>query len=160
MASTSDRLDTWLSIVQRIAVVLGLLGSAWFFFLREESSPYVRLEVTPRMNSDCIVYAEVSIENLGGRVWTIDSITIAVYQPNMRGVINDEQHPRQAIARQVLDTVGALRIKEKTAIVLSVKPEEQAKYGVFVIQVSLKIAEEEPPSARIQEAFLEATDGC
>lgn len=153
------RLDTWLGIGQKIAVITSLLVSGWFFFLREEASPHVRLEINSEMMPGCVFHATVSIENLGGRIWSLSSAMTKLYQPNLDRRPNSKGLWGLEVGAQIRKLDDRLRIGEKTAIVFNIEPSAKPELSFFIVQSTIHIKEEDQTWIRVQEDSVLAT-GC
>lgn len=153
------RVDTWLSIAQKTVVIIGLLASGWFFFLREETSPHVKLEIEPKMMPGCVLRVIVTIENLGGHVWTLDSAVTRLYQPSLERRPSPSDLSLLEVGTQILQMDYALRANESTAIGFTIEPTERSTHSFFVVQTALNIAEENQRWLRVQESSVLA-DGC
>jgi hypothetical protein len=149
----SKKLDTWLGIAQKTAIILGIIMSAWHFLLREEASPHVGLEIDSQMMSGCIFRATVSIENLGGRTWNLDSAVTRLYQPNLARIPDPDDLSGLVVGTQILKLNGRLRIGEKTTIGFNIKPtpKPKPKHSFFVVRTAITISEEDQKWIRIQE---------
>lgn len=152
------RLETWLSIGQKIAVIAGLIASGWFFILREESSPHVRLEIDSKMMAGCVFHATVSIENLGGRIWNLSSAMTKLYQPNLDRRPNSKELWGLEVGAQIRKLDDRLRIGEKTAIVFNIEPSAKPALSFFIVQTTIHIKEEDQTWIRVQEDSVLATN--
>ncbi len=151
------RLDSWLSIGQKVAVIAGLIASGWFFILREELSPHVRIEIESQMLAGCVFNATVQIENLGGRIWHIHSAVTKLYQPNLDRRPTPEELWGQDVGAQIRILDDKLRIGEKTALVFNIEPSAKPTHSFFVVQTALVIKEENQKWIRVQEGSVHAT---
>lgn len=153
------RAESWLSIGQKIAVIAALFASGYFFFIREESSPHVRLMIESEMMAGCVFNATVQIENLGGRIWHIHSAMTKLYQPNLGRRPTAEELSSQEVGAQIRILDDKLRIGEKTALVFNIEPSAKPTHSFFVVQTTLVIKEENQKWIRVQEGSVLAT-GC
>lgn len=151
------RLDSWLSIGQKIAVIAGLIVSGWFFILREESSPHVQLSIESEMTAGCVFHATVRIKNLGGRIWHIHSAMTKLYQPNLNRTPTPEELSGQEVGAQIRILDDKLRIGEQTALVFNIEPSAKPTHSFFVVQTTLVIKEENQKWIRVQEGSVHAT---
>ena len=154
-----QRAESWLGIGQNIAVILALLASGYFFFIRKESSPHVRLMIESEMMAGCVFNATVQIENLGGRIWHIHSAMTKLYQPNLGRRPTAEELSSQEVGAQIRILDDKLRIGEKTALVFNIEPSAKPTHSFFVVQTTLVIKEENQKWIRVQEGSVLAT-GC
>jgi len=154
----SKRLDTWLAIGQKIAVIAGLIVSGWFFLIREEASPHVRLEIDSAMMPGCVVNVIVTIENLGGRVWNLHSAVTRLYQPNLDRRPSLTDLARLEVGTQIRQLKGKLLIGESTAIGFNIEPSAKPKRSFLVVQTAIHIREENQKWIRVQEDSVLATD--
>ena len=153
------RAESWLGIGQNIAVILALLASGYFFFIREEISPHVRMKIESEMMAGCVFNATVQIENLGGRIWHIHSAMTKLYQPNLGRRPTAEELSSQEVGAQIRILDDKLRMGKKTALVFNIEPSAKPTHSFFVVQTTLVIKEENQKWIRVQEGSVLAT-GC
>jgi len=144
------RLDTVLSIVQRVAVVAAIVLGGTYFLLRQEGENHVSLKTEASITQSCIVRTVVEVKNLKGRVFHTTGIGVTVGTPSMEPV------PKSAIStvlgRQTKSTDLRLRIGEAATLVLSVPLEARPKSDFLIVKTVINV--ENQKEGRVAEAAV------
>ena len=104
----AKQIETWLGIVQQVGVIVGLLVTGWFFFLREEASPHVKLALESRLMPGCVVRVNANISNLGGRVWRLASAATRLYQPDTSRIPDSARLKELEALEKLVEKVGRI----------------------------------------------------
>jgi hypothetical protein len=153
-----EKFDMCLGIFQKLAVIIGLCASAWFFFLKEESSPHVNLVATSKLMPQCILRVDVKAENKGGRVWQIENAIARVFMPDLERIQNPENLRDLEIGTQILSLNQSLRIGETASFGLNIKLPKIKNASFFVTKVAVKIHEEGEQWIRMVEDVVPANN--
>lgn len=115
-----DRLDTRLSIIQRIAVVVAIMVGGMLFLIRQEGQSHVELNVSAQQLDNCVLGITAEFKNLKGRVWTVKSISATLYDVDLEPVIKvPDLSLKVASKSRVLK--GRYRVGEGGQVVLALK---------------------------------------
>jgi len=155
----SKEIDTRISIIQRLVIIAGLFISAWFFIYREESSPHVRLSLKPELMPECVIRVNTEIENMGGRVWNLESAIARVFLPILDRIRDPEVNKEIEIGTQIIKTNQILKIGETSSIGFNIKLNGDVKSSFYIVKVAITVKEEDNQWIRVAETSLKA-DGC
>ncbi len=154
-----ERIDRYLGVIQKIAIIIGLCASAWFFFLKGEALPHVKLVTTSRIVSQCILRVDVQAENKGGRAWQIDNAIAKVFNPSYERIQNPSNLKDLEIGTQILSLNQSLRIGEISSFGFNIKLPCDDISPLIIIRVAMKIKEEGNEWIRIVEEAV-PTSNC
>ena len=155
----SIKLDIYLGIVQKVAVIAGLMASAWFFILKEEGSPHVKLIITPKVMPQCVLRVDVQAENKGGQAWQVDNAIARIFKPNIERVQSTDNLKGLEISTQILALNQNLRVGEIASFGFNIKLPDDSNAPFFVVKVAIKIQEEGEEWIRVIEEAIK-TGGC
>jgi hypothetical protein len=102
--------DLVLSILQRIAIVAGIVIGGLYYLVQEDGKPRIVVEITARSLGNCWAAVDVNARNLGSSIVTLtdQSVTMTRLVPNGSSV------DRLLVAEQLLAPDKVLRSREQT----------------------------------------------
>lgn len=151
---TSDHIDTWLGIVQKLAILVGLAISGWYFLLKEEGSPHIKLSISHISIRNCVLRVEVEAENVGVREWTIKSAITRAFLPSTDRIYKYDSLSEKAIATQIRPVNQKLRPKEIAYFGFSLNIPNDLSTPFLVTIMALQLEEDDENSIRISEKSI------
>ena len=130
--------------------------ASYLFLLREEREPHLITSISGQAFSDCTAALAVSVENVGGRVWTIASASAFLIEPNLGDSATNIEDRRVS-----MDADGeprVLRIGEETTYIFSVRRGTNSDAPFLEIGVLVRIEEEGEEWLRYSQGVVENPD--
>jgi len=146
-----EKVDTWLGVVQKIAVISGLLVSAWIFLIKEETSPHVKMISTSEVMNQCVLRVGVQVENKGGRAWMIENAIVRVFKPDFNRIQDPKNLKELEIGTQIMQVNQSLRVGEVAGYGFNLKLLPDAENSFAIVKVAMKIKEEGAEWMRLVE---------
>ncbi|MDF4734297.1 hypothetical protein P3531_17005 [Vibrio parahaemolyticus] len=144
-----------LEVIQKFLVIIGALFSAWYFLLKEESSPHVKLSLTTQAVGTCTIRIDVAAENKGSRPWEIKSGMAIVFKPNFNRHVKPEQLADLKVTDQMKSVNHWLRKGEISSFGFDLKvPKLEQPPEYYVIKVSANLSQETNEWTRIVEGMV------
>jgi hypothetical protein len=156
--NTLEPIDKTLDILQKLAILFGICFSAWFFFLKEEGAPHVKLSMEPVFMPGCILRVDIEVENKGGKAWEFESSFVRVFLPTMDR-IRTANVKEIVVGTQILNSKQTLRIGETSSIGFNIALDDNTQSQFYVVKAGVTIKEEEGEWVRIVEGVVKE-NGC
>lgn len=155
-----DRLKTFdgaLGVLQKLLVILGIAISAWYFILREENEPRVRMAVDSAALADCTIQVTLQVENVGRAPWQIGWARAHVAEPDFRTDTGQGETAPRALTAQTRVLNYRLRNGESTQIGFNLRPDAPAGSAALDLVVALQFTQEEG-SFRLMQDSVDLAD--
>ena len=146
-----EKIDLWLGAVQKVAVIIGLIVSAWLFLIKEETSPHLKMSSSSTVFADCILRVDVQAENIGGRAWAIENASLNVFEPDFARDPDPADLKQLKLGTQIVKIGQNLREGEVTSFGFNLKLPQAKDYPFVVVKVAMKIKEEGQQWLRLAE---------
>lgn len=143
-----DLIDTALSIVQRIAIIVGILVGAFLFFTRLEHTPSTSTSVSVVGVDDCTLKIEMRVQNIGKAPFSLTKAIAAVDSD----FLEQESSLPQKIAAQ-----------EAIGVFFDYPVSHNMEDRIVELKFSLKLAEDNPETWRILDKLVtvpKVPDSC